>query len=198
MKKLKGLSCWFLSIVLASLGSETLAQNRRGLSPQVKQLSSVSEIVDWLNKTSLPHARIGLEFKGAESYLDGSDPMQSIRLSTSRLSEVLIFSPGFTLVSVDSCRLTPKNDQVRILRWGTSSYDVHLMSSANFLFEGKKGEKKLTPQVGALFIPLDKLGYKGGKSGSRINTLRIQTPRNCSKLGELNSERRGSLDGDLS
>ena len=169
MKTLGPLLCCFLWICLSS---ETLAQSQSTLPPQAKQDSSVSEIVGRLDKTILSHARISLVFEGAESYLDGSDPMQSIAVSTSRLSEELFFSSGFRLVSVDGCRLTLKNDQVKILSWGTSSNDRHVMSFADFLFEGKKGEKKLTPQSGVLFIPLDKLSYKGGRKPYRYTKNR--------------------------
>ena len=161
MKILGALLCCFVAIVSVSLGADTIAFQNQSVSSQVKQLSSVTEIVDWLNKTSVPHARIGLEFNGPESYTDGSDSMQSMNLSLSRLSEQVFFSAGFTLASLNGCRLTLKNDQVKILNWGTSSYDVHYMSLAKFLVEGKKGERKLTPQTGVLFIPLDSLSYKG-------------------------------------
>lgn len=167
MKILGALLCCFVVIVSVSLGADTIAFQNQSASSQVKQLSSVTEIVDWLNKNSFPHARIGLDFSGPESYTDGSDSMQSMNLSLSRLSEQVNFSAGFTLASLNGCRLRLKNDQVKILNWGTSSYDVHYMSLAKFLVEGKKGEKKLTPQTGVLFIPLDQLSYKGGKAPYR-------------------------------
>ena len=164
MKTLGPLLCCFLWICLSS---ETLAQSQSTLPPQAKQDSSVSEIVGRLDKTSLSHARISLKFEGVGQSLDGGDLMQLRGPSLSRLSEDLFFSSGFRLVSVDGCRLTLKNDQVKILSWGTSSNDRHLMSFANFLFEGKKGEKKLTPRSAVLFIPLDKLSYKGGRKPYR-------------------------------
>lgn len=166
MRTLAVLLCCSILIVSVCLRSETLAQNQPAAS-QVKQLSSVTEVIDWLNKNSFPRATIGLDFSGPESYLDGSDSMQSMSLNLSRLSERLEFSPGFTLASLNGCRLTLKNDQVQILNWGTSSYDRRLMSFSRFLMEGKKGEKKLTPQTGVLVIPLDKLDYKKGKTPYR-------------------------------
>lgn len=163
MKTLGVLLFCFMLIMSVCLGPDTLAQDQRVSSP-VNQLSTVTEIVHSLDKTSFSKARIGLHFEGGESYADGSDSMQSMNLSLSRLSEDFIFSPGFTVASINRCRLTLKNDQVKILQWGTSSYDRHLMSFAKFLLEGKKGEKKLTPQTGVLYIPLNELDHKGGKA----------------------------------
>ena len=162
--KTLGLSlCCFTLIVSVCFGSNTLGQDQRA-SSQVKQLSTLTEIVDQLNKTSFPQARIGLNFEGSESYANSSDAWESMGLNVSRLSEQAYFSPGFTVASLDGCLLTLKNDQVKILNWGTSSYNVHLMSLAKFVVDGKKGEKKLTPQTGVLTIPLDKLSHKGGKA----------------------------------
>lgn len=166
MRILAALLCFSISIVSVCLRSDTHAQNQTAAS-QVKQLTSVTEIVDWLNKNSFSRATIGLDFEGSESYADGSDSMQSMSLSISRLSEQLNFSPGFSVASLNGCHLTLKNDQVQILRWGTSSYDRHRMSFSKFLMEGKKGEKKLTPQTGVVVIPLDKMDYKKGKTPYR-------------------------------
>jgi len=158
MKTFGLLLCYFLSI----LSSQTLAQNVPKLPPQLNKGLSLSEIVDWLDKNSFSHARIGLESDGPESYTDSSDPMNSINLSVAQLSEGLFFSSGFSLLKADGCGLTLRNDQVKILRGWTKSYDSNQMSLANFVF-GKKGEKKLTPQSAVLFIPLDKMRYGGGK-----------------------------------
>jgi hypothetical protein len=66
MKTLGLLLCCFFSI----LSSQTLAQNVPELPPQLNKGSSLSEIVDWLDKNSFSHARIGLESDGPESYTD--------------------------------------------------------------------------------------------------------------------------------
>ena len=164
MKTLGSLLCGIcVSIGIVCLSSQTLAQNKPKLPSPLNASSSVSEIVDWLDKNSFSHARIGLESGGPESYTDSSDPMNSINLSLAQLSEGLFFSSGFRLVKADGCRLTLRNDEVKILVGGTKSYDSNQMSLANFVFGGKKGEKKLTPQSGVLFIPLDQMRYGGGK-----------------------------------
>lgn len=141
----------------------------------MKQFSSVTEVVDWLNKNSLSHARIGLVHEGPESYLDGSDPAQSMTLNFARPSEALYFSSGFTLAGLDGCRLTLKIDQVKILNEGA----LPQMSFARFLMDGKKGEKRLTPQAAVLVIPLDQLSYKGGKSPRRYT----KDPATVKRLG---------------
>ena len=166
MKTIVVLFGWFVSIVAVCFGSETLTRNQQVSSPG-PQASSTTQIVDLLNQSNLSKARIGLDFEGPESHLDGSDSMQSMALNVSRLSEQVNFSPGFTVDSLNLCQLTLKNDQVKILNFGTSSYDRYRMSLAAFLFDGKKGEKKLTPQTAVLTIPLDKLSYKGGKAPYR-------------------------------
>jgi hypothetical protein len=181
--KMLGLLRWgCIAILFGRFLPGTPAQNKPDLSPQLSRGSSVSEIVEWLDKNSFSHARIGLEFKGPESYADATDAMQSIGLSTSRLSERLIFSPGFRLLEAQGCRLTLKNDQVRILKAWTGSYDTYQMSFANFLYEGKKGEKKLTPQSAVLSIPLNKT------TGSKKPYQLIKSPEQAKLLGTWRTE----------
>ncbi len=170
------LLCCLSLLVSVCLQTDTLAQSQPA-PPQVQQLSSVEEIVESLNKTSFPKARIGLNFEGPENHLDGSDSMESMALNVSRLSEELIFSSGFTVDSLNGCRLTLKNDDVKILNWATSSYDRNRMSFAKFVLEPKKGEKKLTPQTGVLLIPLDKLSYRKGKPPHRYTKYSVVEKR---------------------
>ena len=183
MKTLRSLLCGFsFWIGIVCLNSQTLAQNKPKLPPPLSASSSVSEIIDWLDRNSFSHARIGLEWKGPESSADSTDAMQSITLSTSRLSEGLFFSQGFRLASFDGCRLTLKNDQVRILKYWTGSYDPQQMSFAKFLIEGKKGEKKLTPQAAVLSIPLNKT--KGRQEPFQL----IKSPTDAKVLGTWRAE----------
>ena len=158
--------CSLILIGSVCFGSGALAQDQL-TAAEVKQLSSVPEIVDWLNKNSFPNARISLIYEGGEAYRDSRDAMESMSLSLSRLSEVAHFSPGFTLASLNGCDLKLKNEQVIIANWSSDSYDQHYMSLSRFLLAGRKGEKKLTPIRGVLFIPLDELSYKKGKGPYR-------------------------------
>jgi len=136
---------------MVCLGSQTLAQNKPKLPSPLNARSSVSEIVDWLDKNSFSHARIGLESDGPNL-----DPMESMMFTT---SEEMVFSSGFRLVKVDGCRLTLRNDEVKVLSGWTNRTDSNEMSLANFVWGGKKGEEKLTPHSADLFIPLDKMRY---------------------------------------
>jgi hypothetical protein len=147
MKTLGLLLCCFFSI----LSSQTLAQVVSKLPPELNKGSSLSEIVDLLDKNSFSHARIGLESDGPNL-----DPMESMMFT---ISERLVFSSGFRLVKVDGCRLTLRNDEVKVLSGWTNRTDSNEMSLANFVWGGKKGEKKLTPHSADLFIPLDKMRY---------------------------------------
>jgi hypothetical protein len=152
MKTLGPLLCGIsFSIGIVCLSSQTLAQNKPKLPSPLNASSSVSEIVNWLDKNSFSHARIGLESDGPNL-----DPMESMMFT---ISEGLVFSSGFKLVKVDGCRLTLRNDEVKVLSGWTNRTDSNEMSLANFVWGGKKGEKKLTPQSAVLFIPLDKMRY---------------------------------------
>lgn len=71
-----------------SLSTQAFAQNKPKLPPQVNQGSSVSEIVDWLDKNSFSQARIGLESEGSESYSDPADTTESINREEAKRSLV--------------------------------------------------------------------------------------------------------------
>ena len=159
MKIVEVLLCCFISIVAVCLSTNSLAQKQPN-QDQSTQRSSVTEIIDDLNKTSFPHARVGLAWDGGESYRDSSDSMQSMNLMLSRRSESAFFAAGFTVERLDGCRLKLKNEQLKILSWYTEAPAKHFMSLSKFVVEGRKGEKILTPQSGVLIIPLDKVKYK--------------------------------------
>ena len=145
MKPLVILLCCPTLIVSLCIRSNTLAQDRSAQT-DVKQLSSAAEVVEFLNKSSLPHARIALNFDGGEDHR-GDDNMSRMNALLSRLSEWASFSSGFTLDSFDACQLKLKNDQVKILNWWSGSADQRFMSLSKFLMEGRKGEKQLNAAV---------------------------------------------------
>ena len=130
-----------LVLSMGSLSTGTRAQNKAGLAAT----TSLAEIINWLDNVGLPRARISLKNGSYEE--DG-------------LSEELVFSDGFRLLTLDGCRLTLKNDQIKIIGWWT--YNPY-MSLRVFLEKGRRGEKPLTPQSGVLVIPLNKLRYKERK-----------------------------------
>ena len=166
-------------IVSVGFAPGTVAQQRSAQSA-TSQSATVTEIVESL-KTSFSQARIGLEFDAGEAYR-GNDAMDSMNLNVSRLSESAYFSSGFTVESLDGCSLKLKNDQVKIVKWYSGSYDQHYMSLSKFLMTGRKGEKQLTPQTGVLSVPLNKLKYKGSttpkfiehKNGPVIGTWKTE------------------------
>ena len=150
MKTLGSLLCGCaFAIGIVCLSSQTLAQNKPKLPPALNASSSATEIVDWLDKNSFSHARIGLESDGPNL-----NPFDSMEYT---ISEGLVFSSGFRLVKVDGCHLTLRNDEVKVLSGWTNRTTSNEMSLANFVWGGKKGEKKLTPHSAELFIPLDKM-----------------------------------------
>lgn len=148
-----------LIMLISFLDSETVAQ-KRSLPPELNQSSSLQEILDYLDKTSFVHARIGLKAKGPESYTDSNDPVGSMIVTSSRLSEEVVLSQGFKLASVQGCKFTLKNDEVKIIDWWTKSYNRDLASFSKFIFEGEKGKPPLTPRSAVVFIPLDKMSHK--------------------------------------
>jgi hypothetical protein len=179
MKTFKSVLCALFLILLTGLSaSETVAQ-KRGLPPELNQNSSLQEILDYLDKTIFAHARIGFKYSGPEDYTDSSDPMGSMTIRTSRLSEEFVLSQGFRLASVDGCKFTLKNDDVQIAYWSTRSYNLDLMSFAKFVNKREKGEPPLTPKSAVVFIPLDKMSYRKGKGPYRLT----KNPEEASQIG---------------
>lgn len=168
MKTFKSVSCALFLLMLTSVSaSETVAQ-KRGLPPELNQNSSLQEILDYLDKTIFAHARIGLKYSGPEKYANFSDPVESMTVRNSKLSEEMVLSQGFRLASVEGCKFTLKNDAVEIANWSTYSYNLNLMSFAKFINKGEKGEPPLKPQSALVFIPLDKMSYRKGKGPYRL------------------------------
>lgn len=181
MKTLAVSLCCVVLIVSVGFAPGTLAQQQSTQSATT-QPATVTEIVESLNKTGFPLARIGLEFDAGEAYRS-NDSMDSMNLMLSRLSESAYFSSGFTVDSLDGCSLKLKNDQVKILKWYSGSYDQHFMSLSKFLMAGRKGEKQLTPQSGVLSVPLNKLKYKGSTTPKYI-----KDPKSANVIGTWKTE----------
>jgi len=158
MKTLGMLLSCLIFVMSVCLAANILAQQQPA-PVDVNQLSSATEVIEFLNKSSLARARIGLDFDGGESHR-GDDNMSRMNAMLARLSEWAYFSSGFTVESFDGCRLRLKNDQVKILKWYSGSADQRFMSLSKFLMEGRKGEKQLTPQSAVLSVPIHELKYK--------------------------------------
>jgi hypothetical protein len=106
------LLCAFFPIVLIILlGSGILAQDNARQPAEFSPSSSLSEIVDWLDKNSFAQARIGLKGRSNSSWPPWQKPHYS------HLAVDYVFSPGFRLTKSDSCNLWLKNDDVKIINY---------------------------------------------------------------------------------
>jgi hypothetical protein len=138
-----------VSIALLSPG--IFAQNRSQWPSELDQRSSVLEILSWLDKTSLPHARVGVR----TSSVPGTDP-ESIGYHTAtrqdaRPPDSLFYSQGFKLVKVDGCTLTLRNEDTKLIAHSTLIRDT-------------------TPEQhysAELYVPLYRLSSKKGRAPYR-------------------------------
>ncbi|HEV3467900.1 MAG TPA: hypothetical protein VG148_01155 [Pyrinomonadaceae bacterium] len=167
MKTFRPVSHALLTVILVSLSAPAAAAQKRTLPPELNQNSSLKEILDYLDRNSFPRARIGLKSRGPESYTDYSDPVNSLTLYRTRLSEEVVLSQGFRLAIVDGCELVLKNDDVQIANWWTKSFNPHVASLSDFVLKGEKGEAPLKPQSALIIIPLDKMSHRKGKGPYR-------------------------------
>ncbi len=92
-----------VSIVLLSSGAAAQEMGRlpAGLSPS----SSVEEILNWLDRTSFPYARIGVKTGGTQGSPDSYNPDRQ----EGTPSYMLAFSQGFGLSGIGGCTPTLKN-----------------------------------------------------------------------------------------
>jgi hypothetical protein len=168
MKNLRLVLCALTAAVLVSLPAPTAVAQKNTLPPEPRQNSSLREILDYLNENFFPHARIGYKYDGPETYgSDESDPTRSFTLANSKLSEEVVLSEGFKLVSADGCELVLKNDAVRIVNFWTKSYDPGRIGFAKFIREGKNGEPPLKPQSAVVILALDQMSNRKGKGPYR-------------------------------
>jgi len=135
MKTLKSvLRFSLLLVVTSSLNSKTFAQ-QSSLPPELSQNSSVQEILDYLNRTSFPYARIGWGV-GEDDYY----PM--------------FVSQGFSLVSgQDDCNLLLRNQHVTVYDAGWKKpFGVTSVSGAQ------------PPYTADFSARLETVSYDGGKA----------------------------------
>lgn len=118
MRGLTSLSCAFCGmLVITFLSLETRAQDNVQLPPPLSQRSSVSEIVEWLDKNSFGRARIGVK-----------DSYYPFRTGDNRKYSGFdfIFASGFKLVNADGCNLTLRNDEARMINRDGTPQSVEL------------------------------------------------------------------------
>jgi hypothetical protein len=155
MKTMRTLLHAFLWILFIGLsGPRAPAQEAGGpLPPGLSQSSSLSEILDWLDRNGFARARIGLQ-----GYRINSSLMSDVsRMDSPMPGESVMFGPGFKLVGVDGCRLRLRSEAITILRPGKDAlkYDPGRLS----LYI--KHEPGLTPDPADLYIWLNRLRPNG-------------------------------------
>jgi hypothetical protein len=154
MKRFQLLFCaLFLFALTFTLNSAAFAQNK-SLPAELSEKSSLAEILAWLDKTSFPYARIGMNINVMEPNED------SIRTDVDRYSEWAFFAQGFKLVKSNGCKITLRNDDVKLISFATKYPNPAKGSFANF----RKTANNQAKHSSDLLISLDKLSDKKGKA----------------------------------
>lgn len=95
----------FLSLSVSFFSLSLKAQGDSMPPPEPGQSASLSEILNWLDRTSLAHARVGLKSGGASGNHDS--PIPAFREDMPGVK--MVFSPGFRLTNIDGCVLALSN-----------------------------------------------------------------------------------------
>lgn len=128
-------------------------QQKTLLPPALSESSSLAEILDWLNKNALPHARVGVRVKGRLG------PKRSFGLPrTSAPGGERIFSEGFHVKFVDGCQVVLSNEQVTMI-------DARNPDSGDFyrFITKKNGQRELTPQLAMVYVSLYRMSDRRGR-----------------------------------
>ncbi len=136
----------FLFALTFTLNSMVSAQ-KTTLPSGLTENSSFDEILNWIDKTSLPQAHIGLESNASVAELD------EIPTTATRYYEWAFFSKGFKLAKIDGCKITLRNDNVDLIRFETK----YPNPAEGSLDEFRRIQNKQSQFTGELFIPLQKL-----------------------------------------
>lgn len=140
-----------LSLVVLSLSLTSLVFAQKSTLPSgLTKKSSLKEILDWLDKTGLAQARIGLS-----EDVQGIEP-DDIPNAHTGYSEWAVFSQGFKLTKIDGCKITLRNDGVKLISF-TTKYPNPAEGS---LDDFRKTANNQSKYAGELFIPLQKLKAK--------------------------------------
>jgi len=156
MKILKLWSTGLLVIISMSfLSLDVRAQEKVLLPPALNESSSLSEILEWLDKNAFPHARVGLRTRTSSSGAPRSFGLARKSVSGGER----IFSEGFHVTLVDGCQVLLTNEQVTIV-------DARNPDSGSFyrFITKKNGQRELTPQLATVFVSLNRMSDKRGKS----------------------------------
>jgi hypothetical protein len=93
--------------------SIVFGQKSIALPSGLTENSSLEEVLNYLDATISPEARIGLE-----SNAPGVEP-DEIPTTGTRYYEQAFFSKGFKLAKTDGCKITLRNDNVDLLGFST-------------------------------------------------------------------------------
>ena len=117
MKTFQSLFCSVFLIALSLILNSVAFAQKNNLPAGLTEKSSLEEILNWLDKASLPQARIGLEANVKEP------EMGEVITTATRYYELAFFSKGFRLDKIDGCKVKLKNDDVELLRYVTGYPD---------------------------------------------------------------------------
>lgn len=162
-----------LLAIALSLGVNSLVFAQKNTLPSgLTENSSLEEILKWLDKTSLPQARIGLE-----ANTPGLEP-DEMPTTAARYYELAVFSKGFRLAKIDGCKITLRNDDVELLNFETK-YPNPAEGSLDVFRKIKSSQSQFTSEFS---IPLQKL--KANKSPFR----HTKKPERADLLGTWRTE----------
>ncbi len=144
MKTFKSLFCSVFLVALSIILSSVVFAQKNTLPIDLTEKSSIGEILNWLDKTSLPQARLGLETNVKEPETG------EVITTATQYYEQAFFSKGFRVDKIDGCKVKLKNDDVELLRYVSGYPD-----SSNGSLRFKKTQNNQF--AGEFFIPLQDL-----------------------------------------
>jgi hypothetical protein len=137
-----------LTVLAVGLGlNYVVVAQKAALPPDVTHKSSLGDVLNLLDAASFGSARIGLE-SNAAGVAEGEVPT-----TATRYYEQAFFSKGFRLAKIEGCKITLKNDDVKLLRFETK-YPNPAEGSLDAFGRSQNGQAKFT---GELSIPLQSL-----------------------------------------
>ena len=134
----------------------------------LSEKSSVAEIVDWLGKSTLTNARIGLTN-------EVNEPDPAYQTDIDPRSEWATFSQGFKVSKMDGCKLVLRNEDPKLLEFATKYPDPKKGSLSNY----RKTPTSQTKFPAELYLPLDGLEPNKRKAPYQIT----KDPKKAAELG---------------
>ncbi len=138
-------------------GRIVVSAQKSALPKGLTQNSSVEELIQWLDENAFPKVWIGVETEVSEDQIDAT------QVYNTALSEEVTLSQGFRLQSLDACKLTLRNEDLRLLELWTGNYNMELVRLKDVLVD--PDSKKTF--YGELVIQLSDLSLKKGRKPFR-------------------------------